>query len=267
MVHLAGLSNDPLGNLDPELTREINTDAARAPRPAPPSAAGVPRFVFSSSCSNYGAAGNDFIDESADFRPVTPYGRSKAAAEPELAPLADERFSPVLMRSSTAFGVSPRLRFDLVVNNLTAYAVTTGDSPEERRHALAAARPYRGHRARLPRGGRGAARAGSHGGLQRRRDRRELPRHRDRAHGGGGGARRRDPLRARTPAPTRAATASTATSSPGPCRRAGAMDGARRASSNSTTPSPRHGVNAEEFEGPRFARAPHVRAPDCGAAA
>jgi nucleoside-diphosphate-sugar epimerase len=126
VVHLAGLSNDPLGNLDPELTREINTDAALSLALAA-KAAGVPRFVFSSSCSNYGAAGNDFIDETAEFRPVTPYGRSKATAETELLPLADERFSPVLMRSSTAFGVSPRLRFDLVVNNLTAYAVATGD--------------------------------------------------------------------------------------------------------------------------------------------
>jgi nucleoside-diphosphate-sugar epimerase len=126
VVHLAGLSNDPLGNIDAELTREINTDAAiglaRAAKRA-----GVPRFLFSSSCSNYGAAGNDFIDETAEHRPVTPYGRSKSSAEAELAPLADERFSPVLMRSSTAFGLSPRIRFDLVLNNLTAYAVATGD--------------------------------------------------------------------------------------------------------------------------------------------
>ena len=126
VVHLAGLSNDPLGDLDPELTRQLNTDAAIGLALAA-KAAGVPRFVFSSSCSNYGAAGQDFIDEDGTFRPVTPYGRSKASAEAELAPLADEGFSPVLMRSSTAFGVSPRLRFDLVVNNLTAWAVATGD--------------------------------------------------------------------------------------------------------------------------------------------
>lgn len=126
VVHLAGLSNDPLGDLDPALTRQLNTDAAIGLALAA-KLAGVPRFVFSSSCSNYGAAGQDFIDEDGVFRPVTPYGRSKAAAEAELAPLADERFSPVLMRSSTAFGVSPRLRFDLVVNNLTAWAVATGD--------------------------------------------------------------------------------------------------------------------------------------------
>jgi len=126
VVHLAGLSNDPLGDIDPALTRQLNTDAAISLALAA-KLAGVPRFVFSSSCSNYGAAGNDFINESGVFRPVTPYGRSKAAAEVELLPLADERFSPVLMRSSTAFGVSSRLRFDLVVNNLTAWAVTTGD--------------------------------------------------------------------------------------------------------------------------------------------
>ena len=126
VVHLAGLSNDPLGDLDPALTRQLNTDAAISLALAA-KLAGVPRFLFSSSCSNYGAAGQDFIAEDAEFRPVTPYGRSKAAAEGELAALADERFSPVLMRSSTAFGVSPRLRFDLVVNNLTAWAVSTGD--------------------------------------------------------------------------------------------------------------------------------------------
>jgi len=126
VVHLAGLSNDPLGDIDPALTRRLNTEAAVGLALAA-KLAGVPRFLFSSSCSNYGAAGQDFIAEDAVFRPVTPYARSKASAEAELAHLADERFSPVLMRSSTAFGVSPRLRFDLVVNNLTAWAVATGD--------------------------------------------------------------------------------------------------------------------------------------------
>ena len=126
VVHLAGLSNDPLGDLDPALTRQLNTDAAVGLAFAA-KLAGVPRFLFSSSCSNYGAAGQDFIAEDAEFRPVTPYGRSKASAEAGLAELADEGFSPVLMRSSTAFGVSPRLRFDLVANNLPAWAVATGD--------------------------------------------------------------------------------------------------------------------------------------------
>lgn len=126
VVHYAGLSNDPLGNLNPELTYDINYRAtvslARAAK-----AAGVPRFVFSSSCSNYGAAGENIIDENGAFNPVTPYGRSKVMAEQELATLADSQFSPVFMRSSTAYGVSPRLRFDLVLNNLTAWAYTTGD--------------------------------------------------------------------------------------------------------------------------------------------
>jgi nucleoside-diphosphate-sugar epimerase len=126
VVHYAGIPNDPLGDLDPEVTMAINTEAtvalARAAKRA-----GVPRFLFSSSCSNYGAAGEDFLDETGAFRPVTAYGRSKVAAEQQLAPLADERFSPVLLRSATAFGVSPRLRFDLVINNLTAWAVATGD--------------------------------------------------------------------------------------------------------------------------------------------
>lgn len=126
VVHLAGIPNDPLGDLDPDVTMAINTEAtlslARAAK-----AAGVPRFLFSSSCSNYGAAGEAFLDEGGAFNPVTAYGRSKVAAERALAPLADDRFSPVLMRSATAFGASPRLRFDLVINNLTAWAAATGD--------------------------------------------------------------------------------------------------------------------------------------------
>ncbi|MDB5375012.1 MAG: NAD-dependent epimerase/dehydratase [Belnapia sp.] len=126
VMHLAALSNDPLGDIDADVTMDINAAAtvslARAAKRA-----GVPRFIFSSSCSNYGAAGLDLLDESASFRPVTPYGRSKVAAEQELALLADEHFSPVFMRSATAFGVSPRLRFDLFVNNLTAWAVATGE--------------------------------------------------------------------------------------------------------------------------------------------
>lgn len=126
VMHLAALSNDPLGNLDPDLTYALNTDATLRLAEAA-KAAGVPRFLFSSSCSNYGAAGNDFIDETGQLRPVTPYGKSKALAEQKLARLADDDFTPVLMRSATAYGLSPRLRFDLVLNNLTAWAFTTGD--------------------------------------------------------------------------------------------------------------------------------------------
>lgn len=125
VIHLAGLSNDPLGDLDPELTIAINADASVAlARKA--LHAGVERFVFSSSCSNYGAGSDDLLDEQAPLNPVTPYGRSKVLAEQRIAPLADERFTPVFLRNATVFGLSPRLRFDLVVNNLTGWAFAEG---------------------------------------------------------------------------------------------------------------------------------------------
>lgn len=125
MLHLAGLSNDPLGDLNPSLTYEINHLASvRLAQLA--KQVGLRRFVFSSSCSNYGAAGDDWIDETSTFNPVTPYGESKVRVERDVAPLADDTFTPVFLRSSTAYGVSPRLRFDLVLNNLVAWAYTTG---------------------------------------------------------------------------------------------------------------------------------------------
>ncbi|MCI2401182.1 NAD-dependent epimerase/dehydratase family protein [Aliiroseovarius subalbicans] len=126
VLHLAALSNDPLGDFRPETTYEINYEGtmnvARAAK-----AAGVSRFVFSSSCSNYGASGEDFIDENGAFNPVTPYGESKVKSELALAKLADDDFCPTFLRSATAYGVSPRIRFDLVLNNLVAWAVTTGN--------------------------------------------------------------------------------------------------------------------------------------------
>lgn len=126
VIHLAGLSNDPLGDYDPSLTDEINRKASvRMARLA--KEAGVKRFLFASSCSNYGGGGNDFLDENAPFNPVTPYGVSKVRVEQEVAPLASDDFSPTFLRASTAYGVSPRLRFDLVLNNLTAWAFTTGE--------------------------------------------------------------------------------------------------------------------------------------------
>lgn len=126
VIHLAGISNDPLGDLNPRGTYDINHEAsvtlARAAK-----AAGVPRFLHSSSCSLYGAAGDAPIDETADFNPVTPYGESKVYVERDVTPMADDTFSPTFLRNSTAYGVSPRLRGDLVVNNLTGYALTTGE--------------------------------------------------------------------------------------------------------------------------------------------
>jgi nucleoside-diphosphate-sugar epimerase len=125
VLHLAALSNDPLGNLNPILTYEIN-HAASVRLAVLAKEVGVPRFLFSSSCSTYGAAGEDPVDEGADFHPVTPYGHSKVLVEQDVAKLADAHFSPTFLRNATAYGVSPRLRFDLVLNNLVAWALTTG---------------------------------------------------------------------------------------------------------------------------------------------
>lgn len=126
IIHLAGLSNDPLGDYRPELTVDIN-EAASVRLAQLAKQAGVSRFLFASSCSNYGASGQDFLTEDAPFNPVTPYGESKVKVEQAVSPLADERFSPTFLRASTAYGLSPRIRFDLVVNNLTAWAFTTGE--------------------------------------------------------------------------------------------------------------------------------------------
>ncbi len=125
VLHLAALSNDPLGDLNPDLTYDINHLASvHLARTA--KTAGVPRFVFSSSCSYYGAGGEGLLTEEAGFNPVTPYGMSKVKVEQDVSKLADGKFSPVFLRNATAYGVSPRLRFDLVLNNLTAWAYATG---------------------------------------------------------------------------------------------------------------------------------------------
>jgi nucleoside-diphosphate-sugar epimerase len=125
VIHLAALSNDPLGNLNPDLTYQINHAASvRLAKLA--KEAGVERFLFSSSCSTYGAAGDAMLTEEAEFNPVTPYAQSKVLVEQDLARLADSNFSPTYLRNATAYGVSPRHRFDLVLNNLVAWAFTTG---------------------------------------------------------------------------------------------------------------------------------------------
>jgi len=125
ILHLAGLSNDPLGYLNPDLTLEINHSASvRLAKFA--TEAGVKRFIFSSSCSNYGAAGDDLLREESDLNPVTPYGISKVMVEHDVGRLASDDFSPTFLRNATAYGVSSRLRFDLVLNNLVAWAYTTG---------------------------------------------------------------------------------------------------------------------------------------------
>jgi nucleoside-diphosphate-sugar epimerase len=125
VAHMGALSNDPLGDLNPQITYDINQHASIRLAEAS-KAAGVKRFLFSSSCSLYGAGADGYLDENAAFNPVTPYGESKIRVEQALKSLASDTFSPTYLRNATAFGVSRRLRADIVVNNLVGHAVTTG---------------------------------------------------------------------------------------------------------------------------------------------
>jgi nucleoside-diphosphate-sugar epimerase len=126
VIHLAGLSNDPLGNLSPDCTYDINhRGSIRLALAA--KEAGVQRYLFASSCSIYGAAGDEMLDETAQFSPVTPYAESKVLVEAELTELADETFSPIYLRNATAYGFSPRLRADIVLNDMVGAALLTGE--------------------------------------------------------------------------------------------------------------------------------------------
>jgi len=125
VIHLAALSNDPLSDIDPDVTYDINHKGS-VRMAAAAKEAGVPRFLFASSCSNYGQAGEGMVDEAGELNPVTAYGISKVQSERDISRLADANFSPVYFRPATAYGLSPRLRFDIVLNNLVAWAVIKG---------------------------------------------------------------------------------------------------------------------------------------------
>ncbi|MHA1377742.1 MAG: SDR family oxidoreductase [Candidatus Helarchaeota archaeon] len=126
IIHLAAISNDPIGELNPKITYDVNHKASIKLAKIAKNI-GIERFIFSSSCSVYGSyKGGDFLTEDSELGPITAYAKSKVLAEKDLSKLTDTNFAPIILRNATVYGVSPRMRFDLVVNNMTGHLFTKG---------------------------------------------------------------------------------------------------------------------------------------------
>ncbi len=218
------------------------------------------RFLYSSSCSSYGKAGDDLVDETAELDPITPYAISKVRVEQDVAKLADERFSPTFLRNATAYGVSPRLRFDLVLNNLVAWAYTTG-----RVHIksdgtpVAPDRAHRGHCARFPGRPDRPARGRPQPGAQRRPDRGKLPDPRVSPRSSGRSSPAREIEYAKDGGRTRGATGSTSARSTASCPSSGRSGMRAAARGSSTPPTGAVGLVLEDCEGPRYKRIDHLQ--------